>query len=453
VCRPAKRTCGIESGRGLSGVLPSTLPFRARRHHNFKQGGGIMKSGRLGINGLGRIGKLSIWQHVGRKEFPEIVVNMGRPIGTSLDDVARFIEKDTTYGKIQNYLYGYKAGRLIENLDEKSGSMVIHGVRVTILRDVRDPKEIPWKKYGVDVVVESTGKFLDPTQPPDAPGGSIRGHLAAGAQKVIASAPFKLKDAPWPEDAITTVMGINDSEYNPKTHNILSNASCTTNCLAYMIKPLLDHFGLERILTASMATIHAITGSQLVLDRAPKAGATDLRRNRSVLNNIILTTTGAAKALALVIPEMKEIGFVAESVRIPTSTGSLIILAIDIQDDAEQAPTDRDLINQIYRDAAEKEKKGYLQYSDEQNVSADIIGHPLAAAVIEGTETQTRTANISIDLKRLPGYTDEVGACLARTVIDVPVTKVVVYAWYDNEMGGYVHTLADRTVSVAAMLD
>ncbi|MES0362635.1 MAG: glyceraldehyde 3-phosphate dehydrogenase NAD-binding domain-containing protein [Desulfobacteria bacterium] len=412
-----------------------------------------MKSGRLGINGLGRIGKLSIWQHVGRKEFPEIVVNMGRPIGTSLDDVARFIEKDTTYGTIQNYLYGYKAGRLIENLDEKSGSMVIHGVRVTILRDVRDPKEIPWKKYGVDVVVESTGKFLDPTQPPDAPGGSIRGHLAAGAQKVIASAPFKLKDAPWPEDAITTVMGINDSEYDPETHNILSNASCTTNCLAYMIKPLLDHFGLERILTASMATIHAITGSQLVLDRAPKAGATDLRRNRSVLNNIILTTTGAAKALALVIPEMKEIGFVAESVRIPTSTGSLIILAIDIQDDAEQAPTDRDLINQIYSDAAEKEKKGYLQYSDEQNVSADIIGHPLAAAVIEGTETQTRTANISIDLKRLPGYTDEVGACLARTVIDVPVTKVVVYAWYDNEMGGYVHTLTDRTVSVAAMLD
>jgi glyceraldehyde 3-phosphate dehydrogenase len=434
-------------------MLPSTLPFRARRLHNFKQGGSIMKSGRLGINGLGRIGKLSIWQHVGCKEFPEIVVNMGRPIGTSLDDVARFIEKDSTYGTIQNYLYGYKAGRLIENLDEKSGSMVIHGVRVTILRDVRDPKEIPWKKHGVDVVVESTGKFLDPTQPPDAPGGSIRGHLAAGAKKVIASAPFKLKDAPWPEDALTTVMGINDSEYDPETHNFISNASCTTNCLAYMIKPLLDHFGLERILTASMATIHAITGSQLVLDRAPKAGASDLRRNRSVLNNIILTTTGAAKALALVIPEMKEIGFVAESVRIPTSTGSLIILAIDIQDDAEQAPTDRDLINQIYSNAAEKEKKGYLQYSDEQNVSADIIGHPLAAAIIEGTETQTRTANISIDLKRLPGYTDEVGACFARTVIDVPVTKVVVYAWYDNEMGGYVHTLADRTVSVAAMLD
>lgn len=414
-----------------------------------------MKSGRLGINGLGRIGKLSIWQHVGRKEFSEIVVNMGRPVGTSLDDLASFIEKDSTYGTLQNYLYGFKAGRLIENLDEKTGSMVIHGVRVTVLREVRNPRDIPWKKFGVDVVVDTTGKFLDPTLPPNAPGGSVRGHIAAGARKVIVSAPFKIKDknAAWPEDAITTVMGINDREYDPATHEIISNASCTTNCLAHMIKPLLDHFGLERLLTASMATVHAITGSQLVLDRAPKAGAADLRRNRSILNNIILTTTGAAKALSLVIPEMKEIGFVAESVRIPTSTGSLIILAIDIQDDAEKDPTDRDLINQIYKDAAEKDTKGYLRYSDEQNVSADIIGHPLAAAVIEGTETQTRTANISIDLKRLPGYTDEVGACLARTVIDVPVTKVVVYGWYDNEMGGYVHTLADRTVGVASLLE
>ena len=413
-----------------------------------------MKSGRLGINGLGRIGKLSIWQHVGRKDFPELVVNIGRQVGTSLDNVARFIEKDSTYGSLHNYLYGFKAGRLIENLDEKTGSMVIHGIRVTILREERNPKDIPWESYGVDVVVESTGKFMDPTLPPDAPGGSIRGHLAAGARKVIASAPFKLKDkdAPWPEDCLTTVMGINDAEYDPAVHHIISNASCTTNCLAYMVKPLLDYFGLDRILTASMATVHAITGSQLVLDRAPKAGVTDLRRNRSVLNNVILTTTGAARALSLVIPEMKEIGFVAESVRVPVSTGSLIILAIDVQDDPEQDPTDRDLINQIYKDAAEKNKKGYLQFSEQQNVSADMIGHPLATTIIEGTETQTRTANISFDLKRLPGYTDEVGACLARSVIDVPVTKVVVYGWYDNEMGGYVHMLTDRTVSVASTL-
>ena len=413
-----------------------------------------MKSGRLGINGLGRIGKLSIWQHVGRKDFPELVVNIGRQVGTSLENVARFIEKDSSYGSLHNYLFGYKAGRLIENLDEKTGSMVIHGIRVTILREERNPKDIPWESYGVDLVVESTGKFLDPTLPPDAPGGSVRGHMAAGARKVVVSAPFKVKDkdAPWPEDCLTTVMGVNDAEYDPAVHHIISNASCTTNCLAYMVKPLLDYFGLDRILTASMATVHAITGSQLVLDRAPKTGATDLRRNRSVLNNIILTTTGAAKALSLVIPEMKEIGFVAESVRVPVSTGSLIILAIDVQDDPEQDPTDRDLINQIYRDAAEKNKKGYLQFSEEQNVSADIVGHPLATTIIEGTETQTRTANISFDLKRLPGYTDVVGACLARTVIDVPVTKVVVYGWYDNEMGGYVHMLTDRTASVASSM-
>jgi len=414
-----------------------------------------MKSGNLGINGLGRIGKLSIWQHVERKAFSKIVVNIGRPAGTSLEDVARFIEKDSTYGTMHNYLYGYKAGRLIENLDEKTGSMVIDGIPVTILHEARNPKDIPWKSYGVDVVVDSTGQFVDPTQPADAPGGAIRGHLAAGARKVIVSAPFKIKDksAKMPKDVVMTVMGINDSTYDPATHHIVSNASCTTNCLAHMIKPLLDYFGLDRILTASMATVHAITGSQLVLDRLPKPGATDLRRNRSVLNNIILTTTGAAKALSLVIPEMKDIGFIAESVRIPTSTGSLIILAIDIQDDAGQNPTDRGVINQIYRDAAEKDEKGYLLYSDEQNVSADMIGHPLSTAIIEGSETETRTATISFDLKRLKGYTDKVGASLARTVIDIPVTKAVVYGWYDNEMGGYGRMITDCTVKIASMLD
>jgi len=413
-----------------------------------------MKGGKLGINGLGRIGKLSIWQHVGRKTFSEIVINPGRPVGTSLEDVASFIEKDSSYGTMHNYLYGYTAGRLIENLDEKSGSMVIDGIPVTILAE-RNPKDVPWKSHEVDVVVEATGQFTDPTQPADAPKGSVRGHLAAGARKVIVTAPFKIKDknAAMPEDAVTTVMGINDGDYDPATHQIVSNASCTTNCLAYMIKPLLDYFGLERILTASMATVHAVTGSQCVLDRIPKAGATDLRRNRSIFNNIILTTTGAAKAAALVIPEMKKIGFVTESVRVPLSTGSLIILTIDIQDALGQDSISRDLINQIYRDAAEKNKKGYIQYSEEQNVSVDMIGHPLAAAIIEGKETDTRTGTISFDLKQLKGYSKEVEDCLGSSVIDIPVTKAVVYGWYDNEMGGYVHMLTDRIESVASMLD
>ncbi len=413
-----------------------------------------MKHGTLGINGLGRIAKLTIWHHVGRKTFSEIVVNIGRPVGTSLEDAARFIEKDSTYGTLHNYLHGFKAGRVIENLDEKSGSMLIDGVRITILRETRNPREIPWKTHGVDVVVESTGKFLDATLPPDAPGGSLRGHLAGGARKVIASAPFKVKDktAPWPDDAITTVLGINENEYDPAKHHIISNASCTTNCLAHMMKPLLDYFGVKRILTASMATIHAITGSQVALDRAPKAGATDLRRNRSVFNNIILTTTGAAKALAMVIPEMKQIGFMAESVRVPLTTGSLIILVLDIQDSPDEGQTDRDLINRIYRDAAARDKKGYLLFSDEQSVSFDIVGHPLATAIIEGHETQTGTANVTIDLTQLKGYTEEVGACLAQTSVNIPVTKAVIYGWYDNEMGGYAHMLADQTVLVASTL-
>ena len=413
-----------------------------------------MKQGALGINGLGRIAKLSIWQHVGQKSFSEIVVNIGRQVGTSLEDVARFIEKDSTYGTLHHYLNGYKASRAIDNLDEKTGSMSISGTKVTILREVRNPKDIPWKSFGADVVIESTGQFTDPTLPPDAPKGALRGHLAAGARKVVVSAPFKIKDkaASMPEDAVTTVLGINDEDYAPSKHKLVSNASCTTNCLAHMMKPLLDYFGVQRILTASMATVHAVTGSQLVLDRAPKAGVSDLRRNRSVFNNIILTTTGAAKALALVIPEMQKIGFIADSVRVPTNTGSLIILTIDVEDEVNASHIDRKLVNQIYQDAAKRDTKGYLQYSEEQNVSCDIIGRPLAAAVIEGHQTHTRTAKILFDLTHLKGYSDEVGSCLGTSIIDIPVTKIVVYGWYDNEMGGYSHMLADRTISVASTL-
>ncbi|MBW2108630.1 MAG: glyceraldehyde-3-phosphate dehydrogenase [Deltaproteobacteria bacterium] len=413
-----------------------------------------MKQEVLGINGLGRIAKLSIWQQVGRKRFSHIVVNIGRDVGSGLEDVAKFIEKDSTYGTIHNYLFGYKAERIIQELDEKSGSMSINGTRVTILRETRNPKEIPWKSFGVDVVVESTGKFTDPTLEPDAPGGALRGHLAAGARKVIVSAPFKIKNKalPVPEDAVTTVLGINDGDYDPSKHKVISNASCTTNCLAHMIKPLLDYFGAQKILTASMATVHAVTGSQLVLDRAPKAAVTDLRRNRSVFNNIILTTTGAAKALALVIPEMKRIGFIAESVRVPTNTGSLIILVLDVHADPNSEPVNREKVNQIYQQAAERDKKGYLRYSAQQNVSCDIIGHPLAAAIIEGKETHTRTASISFDLKHLAGYNDQIGASLGTSVIDIPVTKIVVYGWYDNEMGGYTNMLAERTISVADTL-
>lgn len=407
----------------------------------------------LGINGLGRIGKLTLWHHIGRKYFSEIIINIGRNAGTKLEDTALYIEKDSTYGSLHSYLYGYKSKRIIENIDEEKGSMLIDGVPVMILRESRNPRNIPWEKYGVKVVVEATGKFTNPVIPPDAKEGSVRGHLEAGAEKVIVSAPFKIreKDASMPEDIVTIVTGINDEEYDHTKHHIVSAASCTTTCLAYMVKPLLDYFGPEKILSASMATVHAATGTQEVLDRLPNAGATDLRKNRSIMNNIILTTTGAAKTLGLVIPEMNRIGFIAESVRIPTTTGSLIILVVALYEEKDKPSINRNLINNIYRDAAQREKRGYIKYTDEQNVSSDIIGFYGPATIIEGHETHTRTANISLDLHKLYKMPSESLASLpANTAI--LVTQVVIYGWYDNELGSFCNMMGDLTVKIASMV-
>ncbi|MCK5324232.1 MAG: glyceraldehyde-3-phosphate dehydrogenase, partial [Desulfobulbaceae bacterium] len=229
-----------------------------------------------------------------------------------------------------------------------------------------------------------------------------------------------------PDDAVTMVKGINDDDYDSSRHCLISAASCTTTCLSYMIKPLMNHFGVENFMSASMITVHAATGSQQVLDRLPATNATDLRKNRSILNNIILTTTGAAKALGLVIPEMKDVGFITESIRVPTSTGSLVILILNLRDDKNN-PSDRDVINSIYKKFAESSP--YLVCSEKQNVSTDIIGSPFAATVIESTETQVRTASVN--------------------GTDTPVTQAVIYGWYDNELGSYTNMLGEHIVSVA----
>lgn len=400
---------------------------------------------KLGLNGLGRIGKLSLWNHVSRQFFSEIVVNLGRNVGGGLEDIAASIERDSTYGRLSMYLHGHKGGRVIENLNEEKGSMTINGVPVTFLRKARNPKDIDWQANQVRLVVDTTGAFKDPTADPNEGKGSARGHLMAGAEKVMVSAPFKIqaKGLDMPEDAITMVMGINDDEYDPAKHNVISAASCTTTCLSYMIKPLLDHFGAGRMLSASMVTVHAATGSQEVLDRLPAAGASDLRKNRSILNNIILTTTGAAKALSLVIPEMKSIGFIAESVRIPTSTGSLIVLVLNFQDELDN-PIKRTLLNSIYEEYAKTSP--YLMFSKEQNVSSDIIGLPKAAVVIESTEIHTRTATIRVNLQNLKNFKF---AEDSSPILDVPLTQTVIYGWYDNELGSYTNMLGELTISVA----
>lgn len=412
-----------------------------------KQGSGL----NLGINGLGRIGKLTLWHHIARKYFDEIVVNMGRGVGESIRDLCHYIERDSTYGWLHGYLYGHDSQRLITDINDENGTMMINGIRVRVLRNARNPSDIEWDKHDVRIVVDTTGQFLDPTIPADHPKGSVRGHLDAGAYKVIVSAPFKIKDKSRsiPEDAVTTIMGINHNDYDPRRHNIISNASCTTTCLAHMVKPLIDNFGPKNILSASMATIHAATSSQQVLDKPAKDGAVDLRKNRSILNNIILTTTGAANTLGLVIPEMKQIGFIAESVRIPTTTGSLVILVVNLQEDLSGETIRRETINNIYKVASEKDVHKYLQYTEEQNVSEDIIGIPKAAAIIEGHETHTRTADVSIDLKKIAGIPQDMLAKDNQPVLRISITQAVIYGWYDNELGSYVNILGDRIVSIA----
>ena len=410
---------------------------------------------KLGINGFGRIGKISVWHQIGRKYFKELVVNIGREAGTSLQDIAHYLERDSNYGALSTYLYGHRAKDVIEEVNENDGTMIVDGVKVTFLRKERNPISINWDKHDVRLVVDTTGQFLDPTVEAESSKGSLRGHLECGAEKVIVSAPFKIKDkgkglrGGGAEDSVTTVMGINDNTYDPRKHKIISNASCTTTCLAHMIKPLLNYFGAEKILSASMATIHASTGSQQVLDRLPGSGKTDLRKNRSILNNIILTTTGAAKALSLVIPEMENIGFIAESVRVPINTGSLIILVINFQESPSGKPIRKKLINDIYFQAAEKDPNKYLHFTDKQNVSCDIICNPRAAAIIEGHETHTRTAEVAIDLGTVSGLEPDIISQLKNRMVRVAVTQGVIYGWYDNELGSYGEMLGDRTVTVA----
>jgi glyceraldehyde 3-phosphate dehydrogenase len=406
---------------------------------------------KLGINGIGRIGKLNLWHHVARHSFEGLVVNAGRESGKGLQDIADYLNRDSTYGTLARYIHGFRGGRVIDEIDEAAGTLRINGVKVEILRDTRNPAKIPWRERGVSLVAECTGAFRDPTVPADDPKGSVRGHLASGASKVIVSAPFKIKDKTkdMPDDAVTSIQGINEEAYDRKQHHVISVASCTTTCLAYMMKPLLDHFGPATILGASMVTVHATTGSQEVLDRLPGAGSDDLRRNRGIFNNIILTTTGAAAALGLVIPEMKGVEFIAESVRVPTSTGSLIILMLNIQNITTGEKITPERINRVYQKAAEGPLKKYLSYSETQNVSSDIIG-VTSAAVIEGKETRAQTGLVRVALSEtcslLPEGRLEGGA---SSTLQVPVTQAVVYGWYDNELGSFTNMMGERTTAIA----
>ena len=401
----------------------------------------------LGINGLGRIGKLTLWHHIGRKYFKEIVLNQGREVGKDLSAVAQFIEKDATYGLLHRFLYGIKAKPLIEIVDDKAGKLMIDGIPVTILREARNPKDIPWRDYGVEVVAECTGKFGDPTAPFDnGEKGSIRGHLAGGAKVVLNSSAFKIKNKAlsMPDDAVTLIYGINHHALDIKKHKLISAASCTTTGLAHMVKPLLDNKETSMILTASMSTVHAVTNTQSVLDSVPKGGEKDLRKNRSILNNIILTSTNAAAALSQVIPEVQDIGFMADSIRVPTNTESLIVLNATFQPGTGGGITTKG-INDLYKRIAADDPEQLVIYSEEQNVSTDLIGVN-AAIVIEGQFNHTRTAFMSIDLSQVPNVPEAVVQSLKDKMVKVPVVHAKIFGWYDNEYGSYTNRMGDLTV-------
>ena len=402
----------------------------------------------LGINGLGRIGKLTLWNYLHRGHFDGIVINMGREVGISVDDLVQVIETDSTYGSLGNFLYGYTRKAEIRVLEVATHVLLeIDGMMVKVLREARNPKDIGWRREGVRLVVDTTGQFADPTHPADYRSGSLRGHLEGGAEKVINSAPFKIKDKAlkMPVDSTCLIFGINHKDFDPVRHNIISAASCTTTGLAHMIKPLLETEETSRILTASMSTIHAATNTQNVLDAVPKAAATDLRKNRSVMNNIILSTTGSAKALEEVLPEIKRVGFMADSVRVPTSTVSLIILNITFHtllDKGGQPVISRPFLNDVYRKAADGSQKGLLIYSERQNVSADLIG-VRAAVIVEGHENHTRTGFVT-----LPPETLRSAGVKTDRSVEIPVTHAKLFGWYDNEFGSYVNCMGELAIYI-----
>jgi glyceraldehyde 3-phosphate dehydrogenase len=332
---------------------------------------------RVGINGFGRIGRQSLKALIERAPDVEVVA-VNDLVDAEMN--ALLFKYDSTYGRFDGEV---RAG---------DHSIIVDGREIRILAE-KDPAALPWRDLGVDIVLESTGIFTDADK--------ARAHIDAGAQKVIISAPAKNED-------ITIVLGVNDASYDPATHHIISNASCTTNCLAPAAKVVHDLVGIEKAL---MNTIHSYTNDQRILDVAHK----DPRRARSAGQNIIPTTTGAAKALALVIPDLKG-KFDGFSLRVPTPTVSVVDFTATVGRD-----TTVEELNAAFRTAAAGPLDGILGVSDEPLVSTDFKGDS-RSAIIDADSTMVLGGNM-----------------------------VKVIAWYDNEWG-YSCRVADLIAHVAARL-
>ena len=332
---------------------------------------------RIGINGFGRIGRN--FTKALMERHPEVEIVAVNDL-TSAAECAHLFKYDSNYGTFPG------------SVKAEGDAIVIDGRPVKILAE-RDPGKIPWRDLGVDVVVESTGIFTDAAK--------ARAHIdGGGAKKVLISAPAKGED-------ITIVLGVNDGDYDPAKHDIISNASCTTNCLATAVKPIVDTFGWQR---GFMSTIHSYTNDQNILDAPHK----DLRRARNAATNIVPTSTGAAKALFLVIPEI-EGTFDGIALRVPTPTVSMIYLVAQIK----KAAT-REEINAALKGAAENGLRDIMEYTEEELVSVDFKRNP-HSSIIDG---------------KLTGANGDL---------------IQIAAWYDNEWG-YSCRLADVAQMILAKL-
>ncbi len=332
---------------------------------------------RIGINGFGRIGRNFTKALLER--YPDVEIAAVNDL-TSAAECAHLFKYDSNYGTFGG------------SVSSSAGGITIDGRDIKVLAE-RDPGKLPWRDLGVDVVVESTGIFTDADK--------ARAHITGGgAKKVIISAPAKGED-------VTLVLGVNDDAYDPAAHSIISNASCTTNCLATAVKPIVDTLGWVK---GFMSTIHSYTNDQNILDAPHK----DLRRARNAATNIIPTSTGAAKALYLTIPEVKGT-FDGFALRVPTPTVSMIYLVVQVKRE-----TTRDEVNAVLRGAAENGLKEYVEYTEEELVSSDFKRNP-HSSIIDGKLT-----NANGDL-------------------------IQIAAWYDNEWG-YSCRLADLTRMVASKI-
>jgi glyceraldehyde 3-phosphate dehydrogenase len=316
---------------------------------------------KVGINGFGRIGRNVFRAAIENRNIDFVAVN---DLPTPTATLAHLLKYDSILGELK------------VNIEAKENALIVNGKEVKIMT-FKDPAEIPWASMGVQIVVESTGVFTDKEK-------AVR-HIQAGAKKVIITAPAKNED-------LTVVMGVNERVYDPSKHSVISNASCTTNCLAPVAKVLIEKFGLKRGL---MTTIHSYTNDQRVLDLVHN----DLRRARAAALSMIPTTTGAAKAVSLVLPELKG-KLDGLAIRVPTPNVSLVDLVVEVEKD-----TTKEEVNMAFKEAAEGRLNGIMEYCDKPLVSKDFNGNP-RSSIVDAALTY---------------------------VIDKRLVKVL--SWYDNEWG------------------